>query len=212
MKNSLYICHCQKKAKQNKTPKQNKIWRVENNHRLVSSVYTELRVHDILTIIPMYVGPFIPAIHSIPNKSGKKRKEKHFDFQTFQYTDDCRTLTQHLEAFTSTAGAAAGASTSSCAGRTLIQRWVCVVKNENKCYIRSQSRLHKNTIRQRGASVAALFFCQQPCVWGWGWWWWWWWGRGGRGSKLWQWKCENVCVRSGESTGWVVFADTSTFL
>lgn len=84
-------------------------------------------MHDILTIILMHVGPFIPTVHPIPIKS-ENNSEKHFDFQTFQSTDDCRTLTQLLEAFTSTAGASAGASTSSCGGLTLIQWRACSEK------------------------------------------------------------------------------------
>lgn len=74
-----------------------------------------------------------------------------------QMTAGC--LTQHLVAFTSTAGAVAWASTSICGGLTDTD-----VKSKMKTNVQVTSKLLQNTIRQGAASDAALFPCQQPCV------------------------------------------------
>lgn len=47
-------------------------------------------MHDTLSALLMHVATFIAAFHSIPTGS-ENNTEEHFGFQTFQYSDDCRT-------------------------------------------------------------------------------------------------------------------------
>lgn len=80
MMDGLQIFHCQNLKIQG--------WNLVLNWCLFC--LPEFSLHESLSALLMRVAAFIPAFHSIPTES-ENNTEEHFGFQTFQYTDECRT-------------------------------------------------------------------------------------------------------------------------